>query len=75
VIFHFREQPTVAGIYTLDGRRVVDLLGRLTDPRRAVWDVTNEQGSPVARGVYFLVVNVGTTTVRQKLIVAPGVRR
>jgi alpha-L-rhamnosidase len=75
VIFHFREAPALAGVYALDGRRVVDLLGRFTDPRRVVWDVTNESGTPVAPGIYFVVAKVGATTVRQRLIISQNRRR
>jgi hypothetical protein len=75
VIFRFREAPELAAVYALDGRRVVDLLGRLTDPGRAVWDVTNDRGSPVAPGIYFVVAKVGGKVVRQRLIVSTSQRR
>jgi hypothetical protein len=69
VIFSFSAEPRVAAVYTLAGRRVADLRRRLDGADRAVWDLTNDDGSPVAAGVYLIVVDVGGRVVRDKLIV------
>jgi subtilisin family serine protease len=70
VIMSFRERPRVAAIYTLGGRRVVDLTGRLdASGHRLEWDLTNDAGARVAPGVYLAVFQVGDTTIRERLIV------
>lgn len=71
LVISFKVRPTVAAIYTVTGARVADLGGRAEgDGLRVVWDLTNEQGSTVAPGVYFLIADVEGQAVRQKLIVA-----
>ncbi|CAN5554720.1 hypothetical protein BH24GEM3_BH24GEM3_25380 [soil metagenome] len=72
VIFNFAERPRrVAAVYTLSGRRVIDLLPRLEQQgRRFEWDLTNEQGNPVAAGVYLIVFDVGDQLIRERLIIA-----
>jgi len=71
LVLNFRNRPrSVAAVYTLSGRRVVDFLPRLTDgDRRLEWDLRNEQGGAVAPGVYVLVFDVGDRIERQRLIV------
>lgn len=70
VVFNFAVRPRVAGVYTLAGRRVADLVRRLETDGRIEWDLTNDDGSPVAAGVYLVVVDVGGTVIRERLIVA-----
>ncbi len=72
VIFHFRQVPDIAAVYTLDGRRVVDLTLRLTEPARVLWDLTNDRGVRVAPGVYLLVARVGDEVIRRRLIITTG---
>jgi len=69
VVFNFAEVPTVAGVYTLSGRRVVDLLPRLDGAGRVEWDLSNDAGSPVAPGVYLVVFDVRGQLFRHKLMV------
>ncbi len=75
VIFDFSERPTVAGVFTLAGRRVTDLLPRLDSDGRVDWDLTNDEGSRVAPGLYLVVFDVAGQVVRKKLMIlgsAPG---
>lgn len=69
VVFNFRERPSVAAVFTLDGRRVVDLVPRLTRPDLVTWDLTNDRGSRVAAGIYLFVAKIGPEVVRRRLIV------
>ena len=74
LIFNFSERPRVAAVYTLGGRRVVDLLTRMSSDTRVAWDLTNDEGSPIAPGVYLAVFDVAGTVIREKLfIVRPAV--
>ncbi len=70
VIFNFSQAPTVAAVYSLTGRRVVDLLPRLENGGRIDWKLTNDQGAAVAPGIYLVVFNIGGQLVRQKLFIA-----
>ncbi|HEY0810125.1 MAG TPA: T9SS type A sorting domain-containing protein, partial [Longimicrobiales bacterium] len=74
VVFNFSEQPRVAAIYTLNGRRVIDLLSRLDETGSVIWDVRNDAGDRVASGVYFVVFDVAGQIVREKLFVTGGAR-
>ncbi len=69
VVFSFKSRPTRAAIYTLAGRRVVDLTHGMSTDFRAVWTLTNDGDRPVAPGVYLLVVEVEGRRITQKLIV------
>ncbi|MBW3535538.1 MAG: alpha-L-rhamnosidase N-terminal domain-containing protein [Gemmatimonadetes bacterium] len=69
VVFNFSETPDVAAVFTLDGRRVVDLLRRMSEPTRAMWDLSNERGGRVAPGIYLVVARVGDELVRRRLII------
>ncbi|MBI4409928.1 MAG: Ig-like domain-containing protein [Gemmatimonadetes bacterium] len=69
VVFNFSERPKVAAVYTLTGRRVADLLARMSADGRAVWDLTNDEGGAVAPGVYLVVFDVAGRLVREKLLV------
>ncbi|HKJ93257.1 MAG TPA: T9SS type A sorting domain-containing protein, partial [Longimicrobiales bacterium] len=72
VIFNFDPDtpPNLAAIYTLDGRRVVDLMPLVEGGTRAVWTLTNDDGSPVAPGIYILVVRFADRMIRKKLFIA-----
>jgi hypothetical protein len=70
LIVSFRSRPEMAAIYTVSGRRVVDLLPRMEDDLRLVWDLTNESGARIADGVYFAIFRIEDETVREKLIIA-----
>jgi subtilisin family serine protease len=70
VIFNFSVRPTVAGIFTLTGRRVTDLLPRMSSDGRVEWDLRNDDGGLVAAGVYLVVFSVSGQLVREKLFVA-----
>ncbi len=69
VIFNFPVRPSVAGIYTLAGKRVVDLTNRLSDESSVRWDLTNENGSVVSPGVYLLIFRIEGQQFRERLIV------
>lgn len=69
VVFNFRERPRIAGVYSLNGGRIVDLLTRMATDGRVDWDLTNEQGERVAPGVYLVVFDIGGELVRRKLII------
>jgi subtilisin family serine protease len=71
VVFNFVEAPTTAAVYTLSGRRVIDLVAEGTLSVR--WDLRNEDGSRVAPGVYLVVFRVRDQLFREKLVVlTPG---
>lgn len=72
VIFNFdpNTPPNLAAIYTLDGRRVVDLMPLIEGGTRAVWPLTNDDGNRVAPGIYILVVRFADRMIRQKLFIA-----
>ncbi|MEJ2214990.1 MAG: S8 family serine peptidase [Gemmatimonadota bacterium] len=72
VIFNFdpNTPPNLAAIYTLDGRRVVDLMPLIEGGSRAVWPLTNDDGSRVAPGIYILVVRFADSMIRKKLFIA-----
>ncbi|MGH7502398.1 MAG: S8 family serine peptidase [Longimicrobiales bacterium] len=80
VVFNFAEAPTTAAVYTLTGRRVVDLCTRDgiecaggVENTHVVWDLTNDEGEPVAPGVYLVVFRVSGQTFRERLMVLrPG---
>lgn len=71
VIFNFTEPPEVAAVYTVTGRRVIDL--RVDDGVRARWDLRNEDGTRVAPGVYLVVFRIEDQLFREKLVIlTPG---
>lgn len=72
VVFNFAERPKVAAIYTLNGRRVIDLLPALDTTGRVQWDLRNGSGERVASGVYFVVFDVAGQVVREKIFVMGG---
>lgn len=70
LVFNFRERPATAAIYTLTGRRVLDIVPELTESGGAFeWDLRNSQGTRVAPGVYLLVCSIGGTVLREKILV------
>jgi hypothetical protein len=69
VTFNFKEQPSTAAIYTLTGRRVRNLKGDVTENGRVVWELSNDEGTRVAPGVYLLVFTVSGQVIREKLFV------
>jgi minor extracellular serine protease Vpr len=70
VIINFRQIPSTAAVYTTAGRHVTNLLTQGSALRRE-WDLTNEEGTRLAPGVYLLIVTVANTTERLKVIVLP----
>jgi subtilisin family serine protease len=74
VVFNFIEAPATAAIYTVTGRRVADLVRRVgSGELNVAWDLTNDDGSRVAPGVYLLVFSVQGQLFREKLFVlTPG---
>ena len=74
VTFSFSERPAVAAIYTLNGRRVLDLLPLLNETGSVQWDLKNGAGDRVASGVYFVVFDVAGRIVREKIFVMGGAR-
>jgi len=80
VVFNFAEAPSTAAVYTLTGRRVLDLCaagglacgpgGTLSATR---WDLRNQDGERVAPGVYLVIFQVQGRAFREKLMVlSPG---
>lgn len=69
VTFNFATRPSAASIYTASGRFVVDLLARMQGATSVRWDLTNSNGSPVAPGVYLLVVEIDGQVVRERLLI------
>lgn len=79
VIFNFSETPELAAVYTLTGRRVLDMCSRGLacgndgGATRFHWNLRNGEGERVAPAVYLIVFRVGDTVIREKLIVmTPG---
>lgn len=73
LVLNFALAPSFAGIFTLRGARVADLMPRLEPSgQRIEWDLRTDAGGTVAPGVYFLVIRIGDGLVRRKLIVARG---
>jgi hypothetical protein len=80
VVFNFAESPTTAAVYTLAGRRVIDLCTRdgLTCDggsanARVHWDLRNDEGTAIAPGIYLIVFRVAGQTFRERLmILRPG---
>jgi subtilisin family serine protease len=70
VVFNFAAPPTTAAVYTVTGRRVIDL--RADGALRAEWDLRNEEGSRIAPGVYLVVFSVEGELFREKLMVLRG---
>jgi subtilisin family serine protease len=69
VVFNFAERPRMASIFTLTGRRVVDLAQRIDQEGSVLWDLRNEEGTRVAPGVYLVVFDMRGRIVREKLFV------
>jgi hypothetical protein len=74
VVFNFAERPKVAAVYTLNGRRVIDLMPRLDETGSVSWDLRNDAGDRVASGVYFVVFDVAGSIVREKVFIMGGAR-
>ncbi|MBX6362501.1 MAG: S8 family serine peptidase, partial [Gemmatimonadetes bacterium] len=72
VVFNFSKRPRTAGIYSLTGRRIIDLTTKISSEGRVDWDLRNEDGGRIAAGVYLVVFDVDGQLVRRKLIIAPG---
>jgi subtilisin family serine protease len=70
VVFNFRSAPTLAAVFTVSGRQVVDLLPLLEGEARIVWNLTNQQGTALAAGIYLVVFRIEDRLVREKLIIA-----
>jgi subtilisin family serine protease len=69
LILNFSERPRTVAIYTIAGARVADLTTRLDGDTRIRWDLTNDRAQRIAPGVYLLVVETGTTTIRERLFI------
>jgi methionine-rich copper-binding protein CopC len=79
VVFNFAEPPVKAAVYTLTGRRVIDLCrvglecSGGSGATRVAWDLVNTDGHRVAPGVYLVIFQVGDRTIREKLVImTPG---
>ena len=72
VVFNFSERPKLAAVYTLNGRRVIDLVPSLDATGSVQWNLRNEAGERVASGVYFVVFDVAGRVVREKVFVMGG---
>jgi photosystem II stability/assembly factor-like uncharacterized protein len=68
VVFNFASMPRHAGIFTVGGRRVANLLDR-AEGLRVEWDLTNDEGTRVAPGVYLIVFDSDGLVVRERLVV------
>jgi len=69
VIFNFAETPSTAAVYTVTGRRVVDLTRLISGGSRIEWDLRNEDGTRVAPGVYLVIFEIGGTLRRERLVI------
>jgi hypothetical protein len=69
VIFNFVQPPSTAAVYTLTGRRVIEL--PTEGGVRLEWDLRNADGGRIAPGVYLVVFAVRGSVFREKLLVAP----
>ncbi len=72
VVFNFSERPKVAAVYTLTGRRVIDLMPSLDATGSVQWNLHNDAGDRVASGVYFVVFDVAGRVEREKVFVMGG---
>lgn len=81
VTFNFEQPPTLAAVYTVTGRRVIDLCssdaslacGAAGGPTASSWDLRNNEGERVAPGVYLVIFSVSGQTFREKLmVITPG---
>lgn len=79
VVFNFERPPTTAAVYTITGRRVVDLCssgslacGTTGGPTFTRWELRNGAGESVAPGVYLLIFTVHGETFREKLMILTG---
>jgi subtilisin family serine protease len=80
VMFNFERPPTMAAVFTVTGRRVIDLCSGATlacgaagGPTATPWDLRNDEGTAVAPGVYLVIFSVAGQTFREKLMVlTPG---
>jgi hypothetical protein len=76
VVFNFSTAPVTAAVYTLTGRRVIDLCGDVTlrcgtgeEMTATRWDLRNHEGNRVAPGVYLLIFQVNGQAYREKLMI------
>ena len=61
--------PVQVRIVDVRGREVAEVKGVATPgPQRLTWDGTNAKGEPVAAGVYFARLTVGTTQLQKKFV-------
>jgi hypothetical protein len=65
-----RAEHVHLAVYDLDGRRVRTLTDRPLDAgtHQLTWDGCNEEGAPLAPGVYFVRLEAGTVSRQQKVI-------
>jgi len=72
-ISYSAEVPVAAmvGIYDANGRlvRTLDTGRTAGETRRATWDLSDEGGRPVARGIYFCRLAAGASSLSRKLVV------
>jgi photosystem II stability/assembly factor-like uncharacterized protein len=69
VIFNFAQTPTTAAVYTVTGRRVVDLTRLISGGNRVEWDLRNEEGTRVAPGVYLVIFDIDGSLRRERLLI------
>ncbi|MCI0437157.1 MAG: hypothetical protein L0271_26505 [Gemmatimonadetes bacterium] len=69
VVFNFRTRPTVASVFTIGGRLVIDMTATIDDEGRFVWDLRNEEGTPIAPGVYLIIFRIDNEIFREKLLI------
>jgi subtilisin family serine protease len=69
VVFNFAERPRTAAIYTLTGRRVLDLTRLIDQAGSVTWDLRNEEGTRVAPGIYLVIFDVRGRLIREKLFI------
>jgi subtilisin family serine protease len=73
LVLSFDSRPRVLSIYTVGGRRVLRREAGRLEEGRFVWRLENEDGAPVADGVYFIVLEFDDGSEIRKLFVARGV--
>jgi flagellar hook assembly protein FlgD len=66
-----QDAPAICRVYDAYGRVVRDLVSahRPAAKQRVTWDRTDQNGRPIAAGVYFVRVQTGTSVDQIKLVI------
>jgi subtilisin family serine protease len=72
LVLSYESRPRALSIYTVAGRRVLRREAGRLEEGRFVWRLENEDGAPVADGIYFIVLEFDGGSEIRKLFVARG---